>query len=79
MTLFPPSLSTINLSPPPQDDCSAKIDCPVVRVTGATTGDCDGEYRVDTSRPGVNILCFDSFLTRGEGAGFFPPREGRKI
>ena len=35
--------------PPPQTDCLASIDCPVVRVIGATTGDCDGEYRLDNT------------------------------
>ena len=30
-------------------NCQAKIGCPVVRVTGATTGFCDGVYRHDST------------------------------
>ena len=28
-------------------DCLASIGCPSIRVTGATSGHCDGEYRLD--------------------------------
>ena len=30
-------------------NCLASIGCRAVRVTGATTGDCDGEYRLDNT------------------------------
>ena len=31
--------------PPPQTDCLASIDCPAIRVKGAETDKCFGEYR----------------------------------
>ena len=47
--------NTINLyfsnpPPPPQTNCLDKIDCPVVRVTGANSH--DGEYRFDPESSG---------------------------